>query len=540
MPQQYKIETYTGAVLDHTITTEAHALSATENLTARVGFFDFAVNTKNGLFFSDIALNDKVKFYFWDSSKESCPTTPNFVGKIGSISGSVDLDEGTLKVFSGLSQGNVLHDRTKSNKFYDDVHADTIATDVATDLSLGTSFSGDASDDYHVTLEISTMTYFEILQYISDYYTGAGSVLKDFYVDVGDVGHPDGHLVWKTRPFRTAGVETLTVGENISNYTVTRALDEVRNSITVYGYPERPLPTTKDWCETLTNWSASVGSVALDAVDPKVGAQCVKATSAVGGKQCTFKRTFGRITIRDIRKVYFWTLPASITVDIAYAKLYAPDSANYFYADIETGWGLVWTFHSLDLGPSEEYSATANPNGTWLSQGSPNWWDIQAFEIDYTDLNANVVFYLDGLFFFPERWSDATSDAASIAAYGQRDKEVTDERFHSDAECEGRNEAYLYQLKDPPIQIDATIPYIDTNILVGDRLSMTIPSESISASNYDVISVTHSFWEKQPRTQASMVNSANVRDPLARNTNQEVAKIAQKVNCIGQYRKFVR
>lgn len=193
-------------------------------------------------------------------------------------------------------------------------------------------------------------------------------------------------------------------------------------------------------------------------------------------------------------------------------RLRAPDSANYFEADYNTGG--AWTFNELDLGTAHEYHATRNPNGTWTKGGSANWWDIEHIQFRANWAVNNNFIYIDGLWFFPERWSDTASNAASQTSYGQRDLEVTDDKLHSDGDCEKRAETLLYQLKDPPTQIDLTVVG-NTNVLVGDRLSMTIPAEGISAANYDVISVEHSFTNNGFITGAVMVDSGDVRKPVA-------------------------
>lgn len=524
MKPVYKIETKTGAVLDHTITDEAVSIYFKEILTSGVGHFSFSVPAMKGknYYYDDIAVNDTVRIWL---CYDTVPANPHFIGKVGKISGLLSTPTGLIRTVSGLSQGEILLRRQKKNKFYNAIGASTIVTEWATDL--GINHAADiTADATAVTLEVKTKTYFDLLQWISDYWANAGSqIKKDFLVDL------DGHLHWKTRPIRTAGVETLTVGENIISYLVDRLVENVRNDITVYGAAEKPIPVDKDsWTETLDNWSASVGTVALSAAGPKKGAQAIRGTNDATTFS-TFKRTIPRQTIRNINNLYFWLWTLN-TCTWCKLRIHAPDNANYFEKTLDKT-SNAWHFQDLALGPNMEYDAVDNPNGIWLKQGSPNWWDMQALEFhSLFSIASNQYNEVDALYFFPERWTDNATDAASIAAYEQRDLEVTDDKLHSDSDCQKRGETMLFQMKDPPTQITVTVAGND-NILVGDRLSMTIPAENISAANYDVLSVEQSLTTNGGfRTKATMVDSANVRAEMETSPLRTLAKLYKQVKAM--------
>ena len=498
----YKIEVYTAAVLDHTITNEVANIYSKEIITDGIGHFMFTV--PGDYKFDDVALNDIVKIYY--GYNEILPAvTPNFIGRVGKISGPLTSDSGYLRIISGLSQGEILLRRFKKNKYYDAIGASVIVTEWANDL--GIFGAGDITADATVvTLEVRTKNYFDLLQGISDYWFNAGNqIKKDFLVDV------DGHLHWKTRPIRAAGVETLTVGDNILNYVVNRDIDAVKNYIYIYGFPERALPEDKDgWTETLINWSASVGNLTLNAASA-VGAWAIRNTSP-GIGNLIFKRVFDQVTIRNINKLYLW-ISSNIAPTTIQLRLLAPDTANYFEADVDNAGG-VWLFTSLSLGPNQVYDAATNPDGIWTKTGSPNWWDIQGIQIQLLGVGAADWYMVDGIYFYPERWSSIATDAPSIVSYSRRDLEITDNNLHSDGDCQKRAETLLYQMKDAPTQIIVTVPG-KTNILVGDRLGMSIPAENISAINYDVIAVEHSLSSNGFTTKGTMVNSANIRQPIS-------------------------
>jgi hypothetical protein len=207
---KYKIETYTGTTLDHTITDEA--TGHVKDVLNGIGTFNFTLPTARGIpatpyAYTDIAVSDKAKFYFWYSDKESCPATPQFVGRITKI--SAPLADSYYRIFEGKLHSEILQRRLQPAQYWNNVEVGTIPIEVATDLGLGTGLI--ALDATHVTVYSSNDTYLDLLKKISDYWVNAGSqVKKDFYVDVGDAGHPLGHLIWDVRPLRTTDVETLT------------------------------------------------------------------------------------------------------------------------------------------------------------------------------------------------------------------------------------------------------------------------------------------------------------------------------------------
>lgn len=512
----YKIETLTGAQLDHTITSDAVAVYCKEIVTDAIGNFRFIVPTRKngGYFYDDIALHDLVKIYF---GYDTVDATPAFVGRVGNITAPLSTSQGYVRIVSGLSQGEILLRRFKTNKYYDATAASTIVSEWATDLGLTGAGKID-SDANTVDLEVKTKNYFDLLRWISDYWVSAGAqIKKDFYVDTAN------DLVWKSRPIRTAGVESFTVGKDILNYVVTRNVDAVKNNITVYGAAEDPVPSDRDsWTEPTAdpppNWTAVQGTVERG-TGGKVGAYYVIGRAAdPNGQTVEFTRSIPRQTIRNINTVSFWSNIKMPEATAGYVRLGTlGGTTDYYQADIALN--NVLNYLSLTLGPQNEYDAADNPDGKWTPVGSPNWWDVTdiTFYGTFTGTGAALGMGVDGFHFFPERWSNTASDATSQTSYGQRDMEVTDDKLHSSGECQKRAEALLFMRKDPVIQIEIAVPG-NTNVLVGDRLPMTIPAENISAVNFDVVSVEHTF-QKEPvgfQTRATMVDSVNVRHVIAK------------------------
>jgi hypothetical protein len=537
MIPNYKIMTYTGAVNDHTITSDAIRVYFKEILTSGIGYFIIVLPGTKDItkVYDDIAPFDLVKIWMWDATDESCPTNPHFVGRVLKTSADGDQQNGYMRTISGFSQGEILQRLFKTNKYYDAVTAHTIADEIADDLSLGKDTDADATAE---TIEVRTITYFDLLQEISDYYDAGGSVTKDFYV-YDNAGTAT--LGWKTRPIRTAGISTLTEGGNITTYNVTRSVEAVKNSITVYGKAESPLPSDRDlWTEDDSdppdNWSASEGSVTAEEAGVKIGAHYVHGLEDNVTNKAEFKRVIDRVTIRNINKICFWERIAhplhTVPNNTFYLRLHCPDNSNYYETPVTDTQILTWNFQDFSIGPSQVYDADDNPNGIWTPTGSPNWWDIQAIEFYALHDAIDLFIDIDGLYFFPERWSYTITDAASITAYGQRDLEVTDDNLHSDADCEVRAKTLLYQLKDMPIELDLTLKG-DNNILVGDRIPVTLQYENLSAVDFDVISVEQNMdiagWVTKPK----MVNNANIRkgtEKMPIDTVGTLKKVARMLN----------
>jgi hypothetical protein len=500
-----KIEVYdTSNTLIHTINLPVSA-HIHDILTSDVGTFNFTVNQKIGeqITYSDIKENWKTKIYLGygvlGSSNLLC------TGKIQKISGPLKTGEGYLRIFSGQNLGEILFRMHKKNKRWQDVDADDVVADVISDLSLGTAI--DTVTD-NVTITVNTESYFDILKKVSDYWISAGTQLKmDFYVN------PAGELIWKTRPLRTSGVESLAIGANLQSYEVTRDVLAVKNNITVYGNASAPYPNDKDlFTETLDFWSASVGTMSRNSSSPKAGTYWITCETGAMGKEVACTLTFPDIlTIRTINQMIFWG-GASATVDGAHEmRLLCPDMSNYYSYNMSAISGA--TYHKIVLGDSNVYDADENPSGEWTAHGSPNWWLMQGIYFHYSDSTLiNWEFGIDKLYFYPERWVFNVQDSDSITDYGQRDAEFTDENLLSNADCQRRANTLLYQLKDPVARVDGVLGRGTSNLKIGDRIPLTIPAEDISAQNFDVVSVNYD-WHIGGGfgTSFSAVDSGNTR-----------------------------
>jgi hypothetical protein len=89
---------------------------------------------------------------------------------------------------------------------------------------------------------------------------------------------------------------------------------------------------------------------------------------------------------------------------------------------------------------------------------------------------------------------------------------VTDDKLHTNTACTNYATTVLTQKKDPAYQLDVYVAPVDTNILIGDRIPVTIPNENLAATNFDVISVEHMIPEDA--THAVLLSNERARQIL--------------------------
>ena len=536
MKPVYKIEVYdSNDSLLYTITDDVLQLHVKDVLTHNIGSFHFTLPTKkNGskYYYNDIAVHDKVKIWL---GYDSFDTDPIFVGRIQKIHAPLSTQQGYIRRFSGSSLGEILKRRIKSYDYYDGEEASSIVTEWANDLGLGTSEI--ESDTSTVTMEVRNESYFSLLQKISDYWVSADTqIKKDFYVDINN------NLVWKSRPIRSSNVETLTLGENILAYDVTRDITSVKNSITVYGATEMLNPSDGDaWTESTDGWILDHGENFFATTDHvKAGSYHIRVTGTGDGDiRAVIRRAVSGLLPFTFTTLHFWFYSSGSDINSKKVRLWAPDSNNYFEADIKydvaSGYGN-WDENEISLGPSEE---AINPYGPWSKIGNPSWFNIQYIQF-YVSWSTTEFFGLDGLFFGKGRYYKTVEDATSKTNYGTRQYVMIDDALHSNSECQKRAETLLYQLKDPVTRIDVTVVG-NTNIKIGDRLSLTIPAENISNASYDVVAVEHFFSKDQGFiTTASMVNTAERRELPAKNIHEHLILKYRDLNKVAKGLQIIK
>lgn len=552
MKPKYEIRFYDATdVLKHTITSGSVRLVTHRGVNDDcVGSFELTLPTKTTTFkYTDIVPYWKIKVWLsWQTVDTTA--TPVFAGRVNQIMVPPVAEAGYVRIIKGQTFSEVLQRRIKSRKVYAAAEVDDIIADVISDLVLGNDTDVDTTA---VTLTIDQEPYLDLLRRISDYwYDAATQIKKEFFVDVGDAGHTSGHLVWKARPIRTSGVETLTEGANLIGYNIFRDGSQIKNSIKVYGRKVpfvgtndtdnrflayqiygRKYPTDgDDWTWKAATWTDVKGVTSQQNAtpDPAVGTDYLQSDSEDVNNDCEFHIHHDQVSSEGYDgygAIEFWGMRWG-AMD-CYLRLYCPDDTNYYELRMLTVAAAphpqdpfgnlddTWKFHRYSIGSANTYDATSNPTGRWHPTGSPDWENIFGIEFQGWSVQPDMYMGVDGLCYNFGRWRYSTSDATSITNYGQRDLVVIDDTLNSDAECESRSKTHLYRQKEPVIRLDCLVNG-NNNILLGDRLSMTIAAEGISATNYYVTGVdqvleagTEGGW----KTRVTMVDNMNNRSPCA-------------------------
>jgi len=533
-----QIEVWHGANKIYTFNTNVAHIHTKQSLTNAVGNFNFLLPTEFGgkYRYYDIAGFDKAKIWLGYEG-DSFSGDPLFVGRISQISTPLNM-QGYFRQFNGKDQGEVLLRKLKGKTSWTLVAPHTIATTVATDCGLGTSLIDTDTGAMPISIEIDPdryESYFNLLRTISDHwYDGSNIVKKDWYVDVNN------NLVWASRdgtsPFRSgASVETLTVGQNIESYTVLRDLESVRNKIYVYGALERASLGKDTFTEALdvdatppNDWVTGTGTGTTTA-DPTT-----KALGSYSIRQNT--------TVADYHGSVILNIPAAMRPNLNYYPsinflIYREASLGSFGQLLITDNGAKTALKNFNIPNSVNWIIINIPAGkknvdSWENVTSGFNWEVITtlqFYVWFSGTGTGS-FYIDKLFFDSRNFVGTAEDATSYGLYGVREEAIVDEELRDDTECSRRAETLKYQLKDPPIRVDL-VTKGNTNIKLGDRLSLTIPAENIPATNFDVVIVEHDF-ASQPqgfKTSATLLNTADVRS-LPPRTKDEL--LVQKLDVI--------
>jgi hypothetical protein len=299
------------------------------------------------------------------------------------------------------------------------------------------------------------------------------------------------------------------------------------------------------------NWTLSLGTAVTSvAGDNKVGSDYVKAT---GDKDLVALHTIVQLKF-DFPEPINQGLHGQYDELSLYARapIIAPgnpfkirlctDSTNYFETTFDLSTSTDWQYLNFPLGYAQTYGEDF-PNGIWTAVNNPEWINLNYIEFyqEWDNQDETSSIRIDDLWFKqrrPRSTPNPLQDAASIAAYGQRDYEVVDDRLRTNVECTGRAQSLLWQKKDAPTQIEATV-IGDTNLLVGDRLSVTLAGEGITAENYDLINVDHYLTGKNLTSKVVLVNSENMRSPIETNIMRSLIKQSRLLGGLATERKNI-
>ena len=533
----YKIETYTGAVLDHTITSDAFNINAHDRVTDAIGQFTIAL--PSGSQFEDIGLHDTVKIYL---GYDATPANPNFVGKVQKIEDGFTKGYGYVRKISGLALGEILLRRIKCGH-YSGMQASNIVKEFAADLSLGDSEV--VTETATPPLEFVNETYFDAMQKVSDVWISAGVQLKkEFDVNASN------NLRYKTRPLGTSG-ETLEVGNQIIDYTVRRSLENLKNNITVYGAWDEnfitKVPQDESWTEPTAGggvppeWTATLGTLSMDTVDKVQGTASLKCAAVFGGvtnwkvdfyrylkPQYAFISGNARTITQSFSRLHFQAKGPSAPVNDA-VYLWAPDSSNYFWKAI--GWIDSWQTSNFTLPTTDTLSG-------WTKVANAEAGFITAMQFKCEWSGGAFDARLDDLALQGGRFCYSISDPTSITGYGQRDLVVIEDSLKSNAQCEARARTLLYQRKDPITETEISL-LGNTNILVGDRIALNLPRASVNA-NFDITEVDHTVTKDGFFTRLTAIQGAENRYGVSVSPMQEISRLKVAVRGLSRDLKLIR
>jgi hypothetical protein len=406
-----------------------------------------------------------------------CESTPN---------------ENYLRV-SGRCWGEKLFRRVVT-KTYDNKKGEEIVKDLL-DYYVGLSHVRDSTelvedtDTTYTHLEYENTPVWGIIKYIAESSDLAGVIGYDFRVA------PDGKFEFFPKNSKTSPVS---LSEKIEESEYRKDILRIRNRIKVYGCQGKNFPANLDlWSESLDGWTAISGTISLESGRQREGSYCLRV-DAGAGVDINIYRTFDALCKPQTYVMWDW-MPGNLGGHPAYVRLWAPDSSNYFQAEIrsllENNCILRWGLTSLALGPNQMYDPNHNPNGVWTKVGDPQWSQISGLQlIIVSDPSVSNYHMFDGDFGFLNGAFTATfEDSGSQSLYGLRELTETDEELTSDKACELRAKSLLDYLKDPAeyLTVSSTvIDYGNTPLLSGDKIHITLPNENVN-SDYRIESVEY-------------------------------------------------
>jgi len=406
---------------------------------------------------------------------------------------------------SGRCWGERLFRRVVT-KTYDNKKGEEIVKDLL-DYYVGLSHVRDSTelventDTTYTHLEYENTPVWDIIKNIAESSDKNGVIGFNFRVA------PDGKFEFFPKNSKTSPVS---LGEKIEENEYRKDISRIRNRITVYGCQGKNFPANLDlWSESLDGWITVSGSIELD-TRSREGTYSLRL-NAPANVVGNIYRIFGAINKYQTFVMWAW-MPGNLGGGYGYVRLFAPNSANYFQADIssllESKCILQWGLISLGLGFSNIYNANNNPSGVWtIGAGNPQWSQISGLQLIISALDVSTYILYDGDFgFLNGPFTGTAEDSASQNAYGLRELTETDEELASDNECNLRANALLDYLKSLAEYLTLTstvIDYGNTPLLAGDKIHVTLPNENVD-SDFHIETVEYRVDAKTQTLEITM------------------------------------
>lgn len=390
----------------------------------------------------------------------------------------------TIYCYTKCETGGVYDCYSKENRATADflVEASVIVKDIIDNYTTLKHAAGETelveSTDTYLTAEYEDTKVFDALQKLAQASDKSGAVGYVFRV------RHDGLFQWFPKNSKTNPISLTDLMEEL---TFTKSIARIRNAFTVFGNPSCSIPQGQDWCENLTNWSASIGSISLVTTGTaKSGVAFIEGESTdTTPMRLEFKKTFPRLRNMPASLRFWASALAPACVATKHVRLLAPDTDNYFYATIATA-AYEWILNNLPFGHATEYQSLNNPNGTWFKHGCPRWTNICGiqFFLEFTGSEQHYHWGIDALHFADARFYAETEDTPSQGTHGlRRLSPETDDELYSYTECNLRVAALKAYYKDA--QKSATVhsklieQTFTDRLLAADKIRVQVTDDNI-------------------------------------------------------------
>ncbi len=495
------------------------SLSLKPGLTNTIGDFELTVPDISGSLenpgaFKNILPFEDVKFALGYTNTGST----NFAGKIEIIQSGLNKDKGYYRTFIGSDYGECLT-RVLVNRAFNNLSGDTIIQGLRNQCTGSTVGNLSTSNDFmagdSTTYSGFVMSNEEVSRGMKQY---ADKASMDFYVDVNKVFH----LI--ARQSQT-GSETLTVGQNIIDYTKTTDLNTVKNDIYVFGIHDSSNisgsddPTNHDeWTElTTSGWTGSFtanGTPQAVTVDTGSGVTGSYSIYVITGEvaQSTacildLRKNFSSAKFfKDGDKIHFFYGSNMSTLTMSGGPSYEvrleTTTSDYFSTSLESteqGWTTGATEKLISLGPTNEGTSTLGTYETntgsykWTRTGTPDWYNINSIRLILSGYISpgpmdNIKLYIDGLY-FETPFKAHASGSSSIIKYGLRRYTDSSESYNSSQYCSNVASTLTGSLLEPTTQIEVTTTG-SVGFVMGSVYQLVLPADSINGY-YQLIDLEH-------------------------------------------------
>jgi hypothetical protein len=332
------------------------------------------------------------------------------------------------------------------------------------------------TDTTYTELEYEDSPVWDILKHVAESADKAGVIGFDFRVA------PDGKFEFFPKFSKTNSTVITEKIDTAAEYE--KDITRIRNKIVVWGLADKSLPSNKvAWTRSLTpsegTWTASAGTVSVDATGAPDGGACIKLY-APNNYYGSANFTLGTGNLIDCEKYPIMAV--------------ALKAENTF-----SGTGQITLYDNTYKTASKEMSVS--PDGSWhnfetgVGSAYKNQWNWVQDGFDWTQiLCVRITFYYPGvgtgsfwiyqLYVGGRRYYGLAESAASQAAYGLREYVEVDEELWSDGECNRRAAALLAYLKDPAEHlhiVSTVLDYGTSPILGGDKVPVQLPVEGVNS-----------------------------------------------------------